>query len=81
MPVRLLAAPECNQSAKGAGAALDEAERGQGCAEGGQGAGVEQAQGGAVGREEGYCACWGDYGFTISGGGGGCGSGRGLICG
>jgi hypothetical protein len=24
---------------------------------------VEEAEGGAVGGEEGYCACWGDYGF------------------
>jgi hypothetical protein len=71
MPVGLLATAKGHERVQRGGALLHHAQRAQGGAEGGQGAGVQQAEGRAVGVEERDCACGADYGLGLFGGGGG----------
>ena len=62
MPVGLLATAKGHERVQRRGALLHHAQRAQGGAEGGQGAGVQQAEGRAVGVEERDCAGGADHG-------------------
>lgn len=84
MPVGLLAAAEDDEAGRrGQRALLHERERGQRRAEGGQGAGVQEARGLAVWGEERDGAGGADGGCVGGGlgGGGGGGRGEGYDCG